>query len=174
MVFLRVNIEHVLFEEVLKMRPELRQPAAITNNIDRLLGLRRMKKLHPGRTYDSNLIRDMVEQFEALYCYSICKSIIMSEVEEENPNFACMVTGFVIERNSMHQVPYYALNAYERNGGPINHLIGVQQAKEVLKDYSLLGRKCFHHSLKFINRMKLEILDKIPVFQEPITDEIAY
>ena len=61
MVFLRVNIEHVVFEEVLKMRPELRQPAFITNNIERLLGLKRMKQLHPTRTYDKELIRDMVE-----------------------------------------------------------------------------------------------------------------
>ena len=98
----------------------------------------------------------------------------MSELEEENPKFACLITGYNIEKNNVNQVPYYALKAYERNGGPINHLVGREQAKGVLKDYSLLGRRCFYHSLKFINRMKLEILDIIPVFQEPITDEIAY
>ena len=38
-VFLRVNIEHVLVEEVLKLRPELRQPVAMTNNIEKYLGL---------------------------------------------------------------------------------------------------------------------------------------
>ena len=39
-VFMRVNIEHVLIEEVLRLRPELRQPAFLTNNIERLLGLK--------------------------------------------------------------------------------------------------------------------------------------
>ena len=101
-VFLRLNIEHVLFEEVLKMRPEMRQPAVITNNIERRLGLKRLKQLHPNRTYDMEKVREMVEQFEALYCYSLCKAIIMTELEEENPRYACLVTGYKIEKNNMH------------------------------------------------------------------------
>ena len=109
-------------------------------------------------------VREMVEQFEALYCYSLCKAIIMTELEEDNPKFACLVTGYKVEKNSMNQVPYYALDAYERNGGPIAHLVAFSQAKEVLKDYSLFGRKCFYYTLKFINKMKLEILDVTPVF----------
>ena len=38
----------------------------------------------------------------------------------------------------------------------------------------MLGRNCFYHALKFINKMKTEILDAIPVFQEPITEELAF
>ena len=97
-VFMRVNIEHVLIEEVLRLRPELRQPAFLTNNIEKFLGLKRLKKLNSGREYDKKKIRDMLEQLEALYCYSICKSVVMSEVEEENPLFACLVKGYYVER----------------------------------------------------------------------------
>ena len=108
-VFHRVNIEYVLIEEVLKLRPELRQPAFLTNQIEKYLGLKRMQKLHPEKEYDLSKIRAMVEQFEALYCYSNCKSILMSEVEEENPLYSCLVTGFSVERNNQLRAPYYGL-----------------------------------------------------------------
>ena len=101
------------------MRPELRQPAAITNEIERLLDLDRMQKLCPKRKFSDSAIRALAEQFEALYCYAMMKSIIMSEAETENPKYACMVTGFKIERNTFFSTPYYGLEAYERNNGPI-------------------------------------------------------
>ena len=52
-VFMRVNIEHVLIEEVLRLRPELRQPASITNNIEKYLGLKRLRKLNSGKEYNA-------------------------------------------------------------------------------------------------------------------------
>ena len=100
-VFMRVNIEHVLFEELYRLRPELKQPAFLTNNIEKFLGLKRLKKLNPGNEYDTTIISDMVEQFEALYCYAISKSILMSEIEEENPQYACLVKGYFIERSNL-------------------------------------------------------------------------
>ena len=42
-VFVRLNIERVLFNEVLLMRPELRQPAEITNRIEQLVNIKRLK-----------------------------------------------------------------------------------------------------------------------------------
>ena len=38
----------------------------------------------------------------------------------------------------------------------------------------MLGRTCFYYALKYLNKMKAEILDSIPVFQEPITEELAF
>ena len=116
----------------------------------------------------------MVEQFEALYCYSICKSILMSELEEDNPQYACLVTGYTIQRSNLKQVPYYGLRSYENFGGPLKKLISKNQAISVLKNYSLFGRNCFYVSFKFINKMKYEILETEPVFQEPLTEQIAY
>ena len=173
-VFLRVNIEHVLIEEVLRLRPELRQPAFLTNKIEKYLGLKRLQKLHPNKEYDLSKIRSMVEQFEAIYCYANCKSIIMSEVEAENPLFSCLVKGFQVERNSHQRAPYYGLKAHENSGQPINKLVDGQRAAEVLADYSLLGRICFYESFKFINQIKMEVLDQVPVFQEPISLDVAY
>lgn len=122
-VFHRVNIEYVLIEEVLKLRPELRQPAFLTNKIEKYIGLKRMQKLHPEKEYDLSKIRAMVEQFEALYCYSNCKSILMSEVEEENPLYTCLVSGFSVERNNQLRVPYYGLTSFEKHGEPLNKLV---------------------------------------------------
>ena len=118
-VFIRLNMERVLFDEGLKMRPELRQPAALTNNIERLLGLKRAKRLYPHRSVDPSVIRALAAQVEALYCYSMMKSVIMSEAETENPKYACMILGFKVERNAFHATPYNGLAAYQGNGGPI-------------------------------------------------------
>ena len=43
-------------------------------------------------------------------------------------------------------------------------MIEKKQSISVLQDYSLLGRSCFYHSFKYINKMRIEILDEIPVF----------
>lgn len=40
-VLLRLNIERIFLEEVLKLRPEVRQPAFTTNNIERYLDIKR-------------------------------------------------------------------------------------------------------------------------------------
>ena len=95
----------------------------MTNNIEKLVGLQRLKKLNLIKNLDTAKITAMVRQFEALYCYQICKSIIMSEIEEDNPEYSCLVTGYQVERSSSHRPPYYGLKAYEQNGGPINKLV---------------------------------------------------
>ena len=43
-VLLRLNVERILFEEVLKQKPEMRQPPYLTNGIERFLQLPRLKK----------------------------------------------------------------------------------------------------------------------------------
>ena len=170
-VFLRLNIEHVLFEEGLKMRRDLHQPVSMTNNIERLLGLKRIRSLYPKRQFNSSMVRALVEQFEALYAYSMMKCVIMSEAEAENLKYACMITGFKIERNTLHATPYNGLAAYERNGGPIQHLVSKPQAIEMLKDFSLFGRRCFNKAFKLINSLKLEAIDSTPIFQVPLSEE---
>ena len=67
------------------MRPELRQPAEITNRIEQLVNIKRLKKFSPKRSIKQKHIRELVEQFESVYCYAIMKSIMMSETESENP-----------------------------------------------------------------------------------------
>lgn len=42
-VLLRLNVERILFEEVLKLKPEMRQPAHLTNGIESFLQLARMR-----------------------------------------------------------------------------------------------------------------------------------
>ena len=88
----------------------------------------------------------------------------MSEVEQENKSFACMVTGFKVERNSAKQIPYYGLSAYERNGGPIEHFITKKQAIDFLQNFSMIGRNCFNEEMAFVIEKKIDFLDKIKIF----------
>ena len=50
----------------------------------------------------------------------------MTEIEEENPMFAQYVTSFRVRRNALLKPRFYALKAYEDNGGPIDHLISTK------------------------------------------------
>lgn len=75
-----MNVERILFEEVIKLRPEIRQPAFITNQIEKYLALERFEKLS-GLTITDEQIRELVRQFESLYVFSVVKCIVMSEVE---------------------------------------------------------------------------------------------
>ena len=156
---LRLNTERIFYSEALNERPELRQPADTTNNIERRADLERLGRL-TGRVFASRDIRALVEQFEALYCHAMLKSIVMSETEQEDPRFACMVTGYKIERNAVDQSPYFGLQAYERNKGPIDHLISKQDCQSFLASHSLLGRRCFQQAFEFITAQTLDILDR--------------
>ena len=101
------------------------------------------------------------------------KSILMSETESENPLFACMLYGYRVERNTFYNTRYHGLDAYEKNGGPIKHLITKKQSSHMMKTYSLIGRSCFSATMKFINEAKLNVLDKTPIFQIPISEDQA-
>ena len=43
-VLLRLNVERILFEEVLRQKPEMRQPAHITNAIEGFVEFDRLRK----------------------------------------------------------------------------------------------------------------------------------
>ena len=141
-ILIRMNIERILYLEVIKMRPDIRQPAEITNNIERMTGLARLCKLKNKVIPDDALVH-LVQQFYALYSFSMLKSIVMSETEQEDPNYASLVTGYAIERDKVNDTPYYGLQAFEENKGPIDHLVNRKDCIEFLNNYSLLGRVCF-------------------------------
>ena len=43
----------------------------------------------------------------------------------------------------------------------------------MVRKYSLIGRTCFASTMKFINEMKLNVLDKTPIFQIPLSEQKA-
>ena len=55
----------------------------------------------------------------------------------------------------------------------IKHLITKKQSSHLMKTYSLIGRSCFSTTMKFINEAKLNVLDKTPIFQIPISEDQA-
>ena len=88
----------MLFNEALKMRPELRPDPKMVNRIEKLIDLPRVEKAK-GELLDPERVRNVVEQAEAVYVSSMLKSICMSEIEEENPRFTQFVKGFKVKRN---------------------------------------------------------------------------
>ena len=64
----------------------------------------------------------------------------MSEIEQENPRFAQYVKGFKVKRNSLFHAKYYALQAFEDNGGPIDHLLSKKQAMSLLKTTAVAAK----------------------------------
>jgi len=95
----------------------------------------------------------------------------MTEIEEGNIRYTCMVQGYKILRSSQDAAPYYALASYEKNGRPLDFFMKRKQVHELLNDYSLLGRKCFNDALEFINCLKIDLLDKTPIFEIPLSDK---
>lgn len=57
--FVRLNIERIFVDEVLKLMPMIRQPARITNNIIKKLGVN-MKKIEKSKEKQKK-IREMAE-----------------------------------------------------------------------------------------------------------------
>jgi len=43
----------------------------------------------------------------------------MKQLEDEDPNLTCLIKGYKIERSSVAQAPYYALQSFELNKAPI-------------------------------------------------------
>ena len=132
-------------------------------NIVRKIGLSDIHKEDPVK------LKQLTVQVEAMFCFSMVKLEIMRHLEDEDPLFTCMVRKFKKSRFSSTQTPYYALAAYELNKGPIKRLMTPLQTIEILNDYSMIGRHCFIETGRVIQRLKLELLDLMPVFEIPLS-----
>lgn len=148
-VLLRLNIERILYEEVLRQKPELRQPVHMTNSIAKFTDLKRLKRRCKQPVLDEH-VREVVSQFESLYCYSMAKSIMMSEAEQDDPKVSCMLTGYQVERKKINQTPFFGLKAFEKEGKPIDHLVSKKDCTKYLEKFTLLGRQCFLDAMAFI------------------------
>lgn len=97
----------------------------------------------------------------------------MTEIEEENPRFVQFIKGFKVKRNELLRPKFYALQAYENNGGPIDHLIGKKQAIQLMKTRSITAKDFFYTCQAEINILKLEIVDSVPLIESPLSEEAA-
>lgn len=71
------------------------------------------------------------------------------------------------------QKPIYGLKAYELNKGPIQHFVSKAQALDMLQNHALISRPSFYQAFSKLNELKLEVMDKTPMFQVPLQSEIA-
>ena len=71
--FLRMNIERILFSEMLKLRPELRPAPQQVNRLEKLIDLPRLEKIrknHGHGPLEPSRIRKVVELAESVYVSS--------------------------------------------------------------------------------------------------------
>lgn len=114
-----------------------------------------------------------MEQAEAVFVSSMLKSIVMSEIEEENPRFIQYITSFKVKRNELYKPQFYALRAFEDNGKPLDYLVGKKQAVNILKDVSLAAKSHFYECQRFINMQRFEIIETTALFEHPLAEETA-
>ena len=106
--FLRVNLERMLLNEGLKLRPDLRQSSKIVNEIERLVDLPRLSRLMK-RQFENDEVRRLAGHAEAVFASSMIKSIVMSEIEGENPRYVQYIKSFKVKRSMHMKTKYYAL-----------------------------------------------------------------
>lgn len=78
------------------------------NRIEKLIDLDRVRKFKKKPLTDEK-VRQVAMQAEAVYVIALMKSVIMTEIEEENPRYVQFVKGFKIKRNQLMKPPFYAL-----------------------------------------------------------------
>ena len=132
----------MLLNEALKQRPELRMSSKMVNRIESLIDLPRVRRLKKEPLEDER-VRKLAAQAEAVYVSALIKSVVMSEIEAENPRFVQYVKGFKVKRNALFKPPFYALQAFEDNGSPIDHLITKKQAMQLLQKIAITAQKNF-------------------------------
>ena len=64
---------------------------------------------------------------------------------------------------------YYAIQAFENNKGPIDHLISKQDAIDIMKSQALISKLHFYECQKFINSIKIKVLDNTQLFEFPLS-----
>jgi len=167
--FVRLNYERIFVDEVLQLMPRVRQPARLMNGIIIKLGVD-LGRFETNEK-DRKLLHEMVQQTEAIYCYSSLKSMAMSELEQENRKIACIVTGYKLETQGRGKTPFYALAATEKNGGPLKHFISKDQARDLLDNHTSLGKLCFFKAFEYVQKKKLHVLDTHSAFCIPFNPQ---
>ena len=67
----------------------------------------------------------------------------MCELEDENPRLMQYIKGFKVKHSSSNLTRFYALQAFEDNGGPIDYLIGKKQATSLINTISTVAKQNF-------------------------------
>lgn len=62
------------------------------------------------------------------------------------------------------KVPYYALKAYEDNQGKLEKMLNRKEAKLILENYSILGKKAYIDVIQYLVKLNLEMIVATPLF----------
>jgi hypothetical protein len=119
------------------------------------------------RTYVNNLC----VQVETLYIFSILKSLLFSQFFD--PNIQKIVSRYRIYELPQQPPPYYALQSYELKGSPVEKMLSKNDARTILKQYSLLGRQCYINAIFELKKLNEFVINE-HLFCHPVTYDVMY
>lgn len=125
-----------------------------------------LKSFEP-RSYVNNLCI----QVETLYIFSILKGLLFSQFLDSN--IQKIVSRYSIVELPKPITPYYALKSYELKGSPVDKMLSKDDARLILKQYSLLGRQCYINIIFELKNLNDFIMNS-QLFCHPITYEAMY
>jgi hypothetical protein len=174
----KLNAERLFIKELARKYDFIRMPNDIKENIKRRIGVD-LGKL------DRNRVELVTLQVEALFVFSILKSIVYSQIGD--PYISRIVAQYKIEELAVTnqdikdevadykpKVPYYALKAYEEKQGKLEKMLNRNEAKLILEQYSLLGKKAYIDVIQYLIRLNQDMIVATPLFMFPIDDRGMY
>lgn len=161
----QLNCEKAFISELANKYDYVRMGSDIKENVKKRLKVDLLE--YEPKSYVNNLCL----QVETLYIFSILKSLLFSQFFDSN--IQKIVSRYSISEIPKKETPFYALQSYELNNGPVEKMLSKEDAKTILTQYSLLGRQCYIDVIYELKRLNKMIMDD-PLFQNPITYDILY
>ena len=149
--------------EIARKFPYIKMNNEIKNNIKKRLKVDLLD-------FDPLYVEKLCLHVEALFVFCILKSVVFSQFND--PNFQGLITSYRVEEEEPPHVPYYALRSYEMHGGEIDKMLSKENAFNIMKDYSLLGRECFIHVLFYLIRQNEDMVLTQNLFEHPVSPKM--
>ena len=161
----QLNCEKAFINELANKYDYVKMDKYMKANIKKKL-LFDLNKFEP-QSYVNNLCI----QVETLYIFSILKSLLFSQFLDENVQK--IVARYRIKEIEVPPAPYYALKSYELKGSPVEKMLSKEDARDILKKYSLLGRQCYIDVLFKLKTLNDFVINS-QLFAHPLNYKIIY
>ena len=137
----RLNTENFFISQMAARYPYLHIEPSQKEIIKKKIGLQLQH-------FDSKYLKRLILQVEAMYVYSILKSVISSQAQD--PHVKKLVRSAKVMVEVPNPCPYFALRSYEEHGGPIPRMISIQDGLTVLQNFSLVGNPKFVEAIRYL------------------------
>jgi hypothetical protein len=161
----QLNCEKAFINELANKYDYIKMDRFMKENIKKRL-LVDLRNFEP-----KSYVRNLCVQVETLYIFSILKSLLFSQFFDEG--IQKIVSRYRIHELPQQPTPFYALRSYELKGSPVEKMLSKNDAQMILKQYSLLGRKCYIDAIFRLKELNDFIIND-DLFCHPVTYNVMY